>query len=150
MTTPTLRRANADDLRLLQTLDDNCFDDPWSVELWQQMLSNTKRYLCWILEGERPLGFILFGHVLDEAELMRIGVHPVARGEGLAKLLLQETQKSLEQRGVGAFYLEVRESNRVAQQLYLGCGWHRSGRRRNYYPAEDGSEDALLFNRTVD
>lgn len=150
MNTPLLRRATAEDLNLLPALDDLCFDDSWSAKLWQQMLGNTRRYLCWLPVGERPLGFVLFSQVLDEAELMRIGVHPQARGQGLARSMLLEAQGMLEQRGVGAFYLEVRDSNSVAQSLYRSCGWHKSGRRRGYYPTEDGSEDALLFNRLLD
>lgn len=150
MTTPELRRATADDLNLLLKLDDSCFDDSWSTKLWQQMLGNTKRYLCWLLVAEQPIGFVLFSHILDEAELIRIGVHPQRRNEGLARVMLLEAQSALEQRGVSAFYLEVRDSNSAAQQLYRSCGWQKSGRRRGYYPTEDGTEDALLFNRTLD
>ncbi|KEA64406.1 Ribosomal-protein-S18p-alanine acetyltransferase [Marinobacterium lacunae] len=150
MNTPLFRRATADDLNLLLALDDSCFDDPWSAKLWQQMLTNSKRYVCWLLLGERPMGFILFSHVLDEAELMRIGVHPQVRNEGHARAMLTQAQGVLEQRGVGAFYLEVRDSNSAAQHLYHSCGWRLDGRRRNYYPTEDGTEDALLFNRVLD
>lgn len=143
--------AGKSDLERLRLLDDRCFDDAWSLSIWDGMLSNPKRFRCWLLmEGATAVGFLLFGVVLDEAELLRIGVDPARQGEGLASTMLNAVQARLESVGVATFHLEVRESNVAAQRLYAHCGWEQSGRRRNYYPAKDGAEDALLFTRAVD
>jgi ribosomal-protein-alanine N-acetyltransferase len=45
--------------------------------------------------------------------------------------------------------LEVRKSNAAALALYQGLGFHRLGVRKAYYPAHDGSEDALLLGHTL-
>ena len=42
-------------------------------------------------------------------------------------------------------YLEVRVSNKAAIQLYHQRGFNELGVRNNYYPAEHGREDALIF-----
>jgi ribosomal-protein-alanine N-acetyltransferase len=39
----------------------------------------------------------------------------------------------------------VRPSNQAALGLYQQCGFNEIGVRRNYYPAENGREDALLL-----
>ncbi len=147
-----LRTATPADLQTLLTLDDHCFDDRWAAKTWQQMLSSPKRYRCWLLVNDdgKAIGYVLFSRILDESELLRIGLHSDWRGQGLARQMLSDAQAQLEADGVSSFHLEVRDSNSSAQQLYHRCGWQRSGRRRNYYAGDDGSEDALLFSRILD
>lgn len=146
-----LRLAGLADLHVIHLLDDRCFHEAWSEKQWQGMLTNSRRFRCWLREEDgKLLGFLLFGVVLDEAELLRIGVDPMRQGEGLASSMLDNAQSLLESAGVSSFHLEVRESNHVAQRLYLRCGWQQTGRRRNYYTDEEGSEDALLFSRHLD
>ena len=42
-------------------------------------------------------------------------------------------------------WLEVRESNHNAYQLYLAAGFNEVDRRIGYYPAENGREDAIMM-----
>jgi ribosomal-protein-alanine N-acetyltransferase len=41
--------------------------------------------------------------------------------------------------------LEVRRSNTKAQSLYTQAGFNEMSVRRDYYPAEEGREDAILM-----
>ena len=52
-------------------------------------------------------------------------------------------------RGACDFYLEVRPSNAAALRLYARSGFVEIGRRRGYYPAADGREDAIVMRRTL-
>jgi ribosomal-protein-alanine N-acetyltransferase len=45
--------------------------------------------------------------------------------------------------------LEVRASNEAAISLYRKMGFSDIGLRRDYYPAEDGREDAILMGREL-
>jgi ribosomal-protein-alanine N-acetyltransferase len=49
--------------------------------------------------------------------------------------------------GGGLVNLEVRESNRAAQELYRSMGFSTVGRRRQYY--RRSNEDAILMLREV-
>jgi ribosomal protein S18 acetylase RimI-like enzyme len=51
--------------------------------------------------------------------------------------------KLIEQ-GARSSFLEVRESNLVAQELYRKFGYEETGRRQRYY--KDNDEDAILMN----
>jgi ribosomal-protein-alanine N-acetyltransferase len=42
-------------------------------------------------------------------------------------------------------FLEVRPSNTPALRLYAAMGFSEIAVRRNYYPAENGREDAILM-----
>jgi ribosomal-protein-alanine N-acetyltransferase len=46
-------------------------------------------------------------------------------------------------------FLEVRPSNRPGQALYERFGFRKVARRRGYYPAAAGREDALVLSRAL-
>ena len=49
------------------------------------------------------------------------------------------------EQGARQMFLEVRESNPAAIQMYMNHGFNEVGRRRHYYPTATGREDALVF-----
>jgi ribosomal-protein-alanine N-acetyltransferase len=70
-----------------------------------------------------------------EHEILNLAVDPAERRKGIARQLLGDALA----RAPGAWFLEVRASNAAAIQLYESAGFHRAGRRPDYYahPAED-------------
>ena len=88
-------------------------------------------------------GFLVARKVMDdEFELLNMAVAPEQRRKGFGKALLYEVLGRFR----GIWFLEVRASNHAAQALYEGLGFHRSGRRRDYYrsPVEDAIEMSKL------
>lgn len=92
-------------------------------------------------------------HVLDESELLEIAVQPAMQGRGYGKALLAQAIALARRNGAVRMFLEVRESNARARKMYTSFGFEETGRRRNYYPTENGREDAILmtaqFSRSV-
>lgn len=92
-------------------------------------------------------------HVLDESELLEIAVQPVMQGRGYGKALLAQAIALARRNGAVRMFLEVRESNARARKMYTSFGFEETGRRKNYYPTENGREDAILmtaqFSRSV-
>lgn len=92
-------------------------------------------------------------HVLDESELLEITVQPAMQGRGYGKALLAQAIALARRNGAVRMFLEVRESNARARKMYTSFGFEETGRRKNYYPTEDGREDAILmtaqFSRSV-
>jgi ribosomal-protein-alanine N-acetyltransferase len=68
-----------------------------------------------------------------EWELLNLAVDPGVRRRGVGRALVDALP-------VGRVFLEVRESNAAALQLYESSGFTVCGRRRRYYrsPVEDG------------
>ena len=85
-------------------------------------------------------GFILLRAVLDEAEILTIGV--LKKRQGIGAALLREALRELRGGGVMMVHLEVATSNAPARALYEAHGFAQSGLRRAYY--EDGG-DALML-----
>jgi ribosomal-protein-alanine N-acetyltransferase len=53
------------------------------------------------------------------------------------------------EQGAGKIYLEVRPSNTAARALYATHGFAEIGVRRDYYPAADGRENAIVMERAL-
>jgi ribosomal-protein-alanine N-acetyltransferase len=98
-----------------------------------------------------PVGFALGQVVLEEAELLTLGVLPEARRRGHGRRLLQAVCAGAARRGAGRITLEVAETNRDAQRLYRGAGFLAAGRRRKYYRSVGGNcADALILARPLE
>jgi ribosomal-protein-alanine N-acetyltransferase len=102
--------------------------------------------------GERIIGFALLSIQVVEMELLNIAVAPEYRGNGIAQSLLRALREKVNTLGAvnpapteKNIFLEVRESNLPAINLYQNFGFIQTGKRKNYYPTVDGREAALLF-----
>ena len=89
------------------------------------------------------LGFLAFYRLDGEAELWNLGITPTHRRQGIARALLQEALRRLSVAGVQRLFLEVRESNLPAVELYRSFGFLSQARRKDYY--QNPKEDALIF-----
>lgn len=93
------------------------------------------------------LGFSAFHWVDTEAELRNIAVAPAYRRQGIATALLEDGSRRLYAASVKKLFLEVRESNLPAIQLYRSLGFTAQSRRKDYY--RNPSEDALVLVRQI-
>lgn len=86
---------------------------------------------------------------VDEIHLLNIAVARAWQGRGLALRLLHMLYERCRQQRAEALWLEVRPSNARARALYLREGFVDIGVRKDYYPAEEGREDALVMRREI-
>lgn len=139
-------------LSQLMTQEQLCFPhDAWSESLLRLQLSDKNRCSFGYF-GEDLSAFVCFSVVLDEAELLQVGVSPAFRNQGVAKTLLLECFRQLKAGEIARILLEVRAGNRAALALYQALGFAVDGRRTGYYPATTSSaaEDAVLMSLTLD
>lgn len=95
-------------------------------------------------------GFFLSRAVLDEEELLLIGVDPAFRGKGFGAALLERFVADARARGSRRLFLEMRRGNPAAA-LYEARGFRAVGMRPAYYRGQDGARiDALSFARDLD
>lgn len=86
------------------------------------------------------IGYSGFWQVADEAHISTIAVHPDWRGNKLGELLLWNMIRHAIRQRACKVTLEVRVSNKLAQNLYYKYGFEIVGRRKGYY--SDNGEDA--------
>lgn len=141
-----IRPLELNDLASLHQLQLQCFDPPWSEEMLRARMVHPRSLNLGIFTGGQLHGFVLLSHLLDEAEVLEIGVAPQYQRAGLARQLLQHALQQLAQLGIERLMLEVRASNFPALGLYRALGFVEDGRRAGYYPAATGHEDAVLMS----
>ena len=127
-------------LNKLANLHKLCFPHkPWTANDF----SDLKKSGCEIVASEN--GFIVWRTVADESEIITIGVHPTARGAGIATAMLTLMEHEIKKAGVKKIFLEVSAENAPAIALYKKCGFIQNGRRPKYY---DGV-DAILMVKNI-
>jgi len=95
---------------------------------------------CLLVESDD--GYALGTRVLEEVELLRIGVLPSWRRQGRGRVLLQTFLEACMEEGASRVLLEVRSDNAPARKLYESNGFRSLGTRRRYYT--DGG-DAVMY-----
>ena len=75
------------------------------------MLADTNSWTILSRIDDRPAGFALSRMIVDEAELLLIGVSPSYRGRGIGRKLIDEVARTAALRGAKRLHLEVRDGN---------------------------------------
>ena len=143
----TVRKAGAEMLPELCSIERACFSSPWSEgSIIAELGDESSVFL--VAEDEKALlGFVIVKVAADECEVYNIAVMPEHRRKGAARKLLEAALGKAKERGALAAYLEVRESNEAAQKLYISMGFEAIGLRKDYY---DGPrENAVLMKKEL-
>jgi [ribosomal protein S18]-alanine N-acetyltransferase len=119
----------------------------WRGRDYEQLAADPRGMIL-VAESEARMlpeivGFSAFYRMDRESELWNIAVEPGHRRQGIARALLREACRRLSDLGVHRLFLEVRESNLPAVELYRAFGFDLLGRRKDYYL--NPKEDALVL-----
>ncbi len=140
------RHATAADIPAMMTLQDHAATAAhWSTQQYETALAGEapSRVVLIIEEESGMRGFIAGKGLGEEWEIENIAVAEPARRRGLGTRLLGEFLDLARSRGANIVFLEVRESNLGARQLYEKWAFVESGRRKLYY--REPEEDAITY-----
>jgi ribosomal-protein-alanine N-acetyltransferase len=140
-----IRKMTLDDLPAVLELDKLSFTLPWPERSFRFEVTANEASRCWVAEvDQRVVGMVVAWLFVDEAHIATIATHPDFRRQGIGRKLLSHTLLSAMKEGARSSFLEVRESNEAAQDMYRKFGYVEAGRRKRYY--KDNDEDAILMN----
>ena len=97
-----------------------------------------------IFRSQYIIGFSGIWMMAGEAHITNIAVREQYQRQGIGELLLVSTIDLSREQQAGRMTLEVRESNKIAQNLYSKYGFKQTGIRRGYYL--DNREDAIIMS----
>ena len=142
------REMTEEDVPSIMEIECAVYTYPWTEGIFKDCMRTG--YNCWVyFEGDKLLAYGLVSVAVNEAHILNLCVLPGAQGKGLGKRMLHKLMQLAAERQGNSIFLEVRESNLVAQNLYDQEGFNRIGLRKNYYPAADGREDALVYAKEL-
>ena len=127
-------------------IERSAYGHPWSRGNFSDSLRSgyQAQLLC---AGDAIIGYFVAMKGVDEVHLLNITVAPEYQGQGWGRVMLDAL--ALWSRGQGAqwLWLEVRQGNRRALEVYEHYGYRRVGERKHYYPADNGlREDAIVMS----
>lgn len=142
----------AADLQSVVAVEDRIQSFPWSIGNFHDSLA--AGYGCWVgrerrEDGGRVVAFAVTLPAVDEVHLLTIGVTPDCQRGGRGRALLEFLCNTARQAGMTRMLLEVRLSNLGALAFYRHFDFVEIGRRRGYYPALEGREDAIVMAKNL-
>ncbi len=138
------RKMTLDDLKQVIAIDQVSFSLPWPERSFYFELTDNPASRCWVTEVEgRVAAMLVAWFIIDEIHIATIATHPDFRRQGIGQKLLFHSLRAAKEEGALTSFLEVRESNLAAQEMYRRFGYVESGRREHYY--NDNGEDAILM-----
>ena len=144
-----IRPMREHDLPAIDAIEGSAYEFPWTRGLFADCLR--AGYCCWTLAVDEAIaGYGILSIAAGEAHLLNLCVAPQMQRRGHARALLHWLLQVAREHAVEVVFLEVRPSNTAAIALYLDEGFVEIGVRRNYYPAREGREDALVFTLRLD
>jgi [ribosomal protein S18]-alanine N-acetyltransferase len=128
-------------------IEKRSFITPWTKKMINETLSSSISMSFVIEETSLFLGYIMLYSVLDEAHILNLAINPDYRGRGYASQLIRHVTGYYGKMGISNFFLEVRDSNIKAINLYRMFGFKVIGKRKGYYT--DTHEDALVMQLSL-
>lgn len=126
-------------------IERRAYNHPWTRGNFSDSLQSGYQAQL-LVAGRAILGYFVAMQGVDEVHLLNITVDPPYQGKGWGRVMLDALALWARARNAQWLWLEVRRGNLRAQQVYLRYGFRRVGERRNYYPAEQGREDAIVMS----
>ncbi len=138
------RHMAVEDIETVIAAEREIYTFPWTPGNFRDSIQANNS--CWIAEADgETVGYGVMLVAVGEAHLLNLGVARPWQRKGLGRRILQHLIRSAREGSAEIMYLEVRPSNVPALALYEDIGFTQIAKRRNYYPAHDGREDAIIM-----
>ena len=142
------RRMTLDDVSQVVQVENEVYPYPWTERIVQDCIR--AGHECWLaLENKLVVAHAVVSVAAGESHLLNLSVSKKHQGRGIGKKFIQFLVGIVRSKQATIMMLEVRPSNIQAINCYNASGFNETGCRKNYYPAAEGKEDALLFAREI-
>lgn len=126
-------------LKRLYEIEISAHTHPWTYDDLKGSF-NEHWFVLGIYVKNELVGFSVSSTIIDETELLTIGIKRAYQAQGLGTMLLQATLKEAKRRACNVCFLEVATNNKSALAMYKRAGFVQIGLRKNYYPKTSTQE----------
>ena len=137
------RRMLEKDIYRVHEIEQSLFRDPWPLKHFVNDIQNYELAYPFVLEIENEIvGYSICWYYVQEIHIGNIAVAKAHQGKGYGRFILESIIDMFA--GYKCAYLEVRETNKTAINLYQKFNFNILYRRQHYYT---NGEDALVMVR---
>ncbi len=145
--------ADESDAEQMSALHFSLFSDGWSKDDFISFLNMDSDLVLVAKDqvADSIIGFAVVRMVLDEAEILTIGISGDYQRSGAGTQLYERLEGALKQRNIVSLFLELRKGNTPAAGLYRKAGFKLVATRKDYYRSLCGAmrEDALIMKKDL-
>ena len=138
--------ATPADVDAVHRIEQASFPAPWRREFFAAEVVAESRYNVVAKKGGVVIGYLFGMWIFDEFHVNKIAVEESHRRQGIANALMERCFEFALEHEISTISLEVRQSNRSAQEFYRCLEFETSYIRKRYYP--DG-EAAVVMVRAM-
>ena len=142
-----IRPIEKNDIPAIVAIEKICFTDPWNESMLADMVNNNFDETFVLEDAAKIIGYVNIRTLADESELMRICIIPEKRGYGFSKLIMERAIIAAKVKKAEKVFLEVRESNEAAINLYSRYNFKEISKRLDYYSSP--TEAAVVMQLTL-
>jgi ribosomal-protein-alanine N-acetyltransferase len=148
-----LREAREEDLNVIYAIESSVYSVPWTLNFFRIILHMKKNMFIVATRDRQILGYTI-GEIETRrvskdtkkiGHIMNIAVSNEYQGKGVGTILLDEIENIFIEQKAAVSYLEVRESNKRAQQIYKKRGYYYLKTVQKYY----GDENGLIMSKKL-
>lgn len=141
---PSIRLMSLMDLDAVMSIEGQIYPFPWTRGNFSDSIISG--YHCLVLEQvDRVIGYGVMMIGAGEAHMLNLSIAATWQRRGWGGILLQHFIGLAREHAAQRMFLEVRQSNPGAVRLYQRAGFGQIGMRKDYYPAMNGREDAVVM-----
>ena len=134
-----IKSVKKSDLYKLIEIGKDVFANCTSKEDFEKYL-NEDTFKIWEISNKKIVGFVIFYHVKDEIEIIKIGIIKSCQRKNYGSLIINKIKRL---NYVRKIFLEVSAENTKAIGFYLKNGFKKIGTRKAYYKGNKKRIDAL-------
>ncbi len=139
-----LRPMRVEDVDEVMQIEAEAYPFPWTHGIFRDCLR--VGYSCWLIEQSgKVVAYGIMSSAVGEAHILNICVDEGLRRQGFGRAMLEHLIDLAKRHGNQMCLLEVRPSNISAVSLYHDYGFNEVGTRKDYYPDQNGREDAIIL-----
>lgn len=136
-----------EDVSQVAAIEKQCFSQPWSEKAFADSVSDDN-YVYIVADCDGCIAGYAGGIMaVPETDITNIAVKEEYRRMGIGEELLEQFARIMTGKHIGTIFLEVRESNIPAINLYMGQGFEQVGVRKNFYDMP--VENALIMAKKL-
>jgi ribosomal-protein-alanine N-acetyltransferase len=142
------RRMTLGDVERVMKIEEAVYEFPWTVKIFSDCIR--VGYCCWLaLQQQNIVGHAVISVTAGESHMLNLSIARQYQRKGFGRQFIEFLIQQAQAKQAQTMLLEVRPSNTAAINCYNSAGFNEIGLRKNYYPAPQGREDALLFARHI-
>lgn|SRR5574340_169139 len=147
-----IRQPLISDLNYILDIDLKCFEDPWDVDTWKEIIKNETYNMFIGTYKTLPVGIVVWTNNI----ITRIGVKPSYRNNGVGTKLIQAMELAEMQKGTKSLTAFITESLCCptcvldVSKWFVRRGYRGTGIARNKGLFCGVCEDQYIFEKTLE